>query len=131
MLTFSRELYISQSYDLKELSIASKTHSITNFQSPTVFTQLPDNKSRGVIHLGCINHKSIKYIEEISKYPKYLSSWLNIHPNQYIAGCQIIKHFTEATARKALLIAQMQSGKTGTAKYVVHHIKHCSHNLRN
>jgi hypothetical protein len=49
-----------------------------------------------------------------------LNKW-NIYENQIIAGKRIIKNF-EHGINYCILIAQMQSGKTGTAKYVAHNM---------
>jgi len=47
---------------------------------------------------------------------------LNIHENQCSAGKEIIKHFETGISKHVILVAQMQSGKTGTAKYVVYNL---------
>lgn len=54
--------------------------------------------------------------------PQTLQTTLNIHQNQYTAGNQIIESF-RSVSRQVILVAQMQSGKTGTAKYVAHSLR--------
>jgi len=44
---------------------------------------------------------------------------LNVHANQIRAGRAIVEYY-DAGIDRVILIAQMQSGKTGTAKYVTH-----------
>lgn len=48
-----------------------------------------------------------------------IAAALNIHQNQCTAGDEIIEAFQTAS-RQVILVAQMQSGKTGTAKYVAY-----------
>jgi hypothetical protein len=52
------------------------------------------------------------------KYPKYLLSWLNVHENQYLAGRDVIEYY-QSGIKDVILVAQMQSGKTGTASIVL------------
>lgn len=78
--------------------------------------------------LSAISH--IKYIHSYAFYtepiyPQYLQGWLNVYLNQYDAGKQICTKF-RGGIRNVILAAQMQSGKTGVAKYVVHNMSHCS-----
>ena len=44
---------------------------------------------------------------------------LNIHENQYLAGCEIISYLKK-NYHNVILTAQMQSGKTGVAKYITY-----------
>ena len=48
-----------------------------------------------------------------------METWLNVHPNQYNAGIEIIEYF-QVGINRVVLMAEMQSGKTGTTRYVVH-----------
>jgi hypothetical protein len=54
-----------------------------------------------------------------------MKSWLNVHSNQYDAGADIVDYFYEGI-NNVLLLAEMQSGKTGTSRYVVHALEHLS-----
>ena len=57
------------------------------------------------------------------KYTPYMKSWLNVHPNQYDAGVEILDYYYDGI-NNVLLLAEMQSGKTGTCRYVVHALEH-------
>lgn len=59
------------------------------------------------------------------QYTDYLLRWLNVHENQYTAGLQILDCYSVGM-RKVILSAEMQSGKTGTVRYVAHQLLHCS-----
>lgn len=67
--------------------------------------------------------KYFNYTEPV--YCEYMKTWLNVHPNQYTAGCEIIDCFTNGI-NNVLLLAEMQSGKTGCTRYVVHALQHLS-----
>ena len=58
----------------------------------------------------------------------YLLKKWNIHENQMKAGQKIIHKYTQGI-NYCILIAQMQSGKTGTAKYVTYYLLHSHHKL--
>jgi len=58
-------------------------------------------------------------------YSKHIKKWLNVHPNQYQAAKEIMDCFFYGI-NKVILTAEMQSGKTGTARYVVHSLLHHS-----
>ncbi len=59
------------------------------------------------------------------KYYDYLQRWLNIYPNQYEAAMDVLNHY-DVGMRHVILTAEMQSGKTGTVRYVAHNMLHCS-----
>lgn len=61
--------------------------------------------------------------------PSFLLSQYNIHDNQARAGRQIVKCYLHAISRKVVLVAQMQSGKTGTAKFVTHYLLNCQQDV--
>jgi hypothetical protein len=48
-----------------------------------------------------------------------------VHPNQYDAGMDILNHY-DVGMRNVILTAEMQSGKTGTVRYIAHNMLHCS-----
>mgnify|MGYP003384010058 CR=1 FL=1 len=67
-----------------------------------------------------------KYCEYTEpSYPQYLKTWLNVYPNQYSAGIEILE-FYHLGVNSVVLTAEMQSGKTGTIRYVVHALQHLS-----
>lgn len=74
-----------------------------------------------------IPYTKLKHYFEYTEpqYVPYLKSWLNVHPNQYDAGVEIVDYFLDGT-RTVVLLAEMQSGKTGATRYVVHVLKHLS-----
>lgn len=76
-----------------------------------------------VIPYSCLKRYGFQYWEPT--YPRYLSPWLNVHENQYLAGRDIIEHY-QSGIKDVILVAQMQSGKTGTARYVTHAMLHCT-----
>lgn len=57
------------------------------------------------------------------QYQDYMRNWLNVHSNQYEAGVDIVDYFHEGI-NNVILLAEMQSGKTGTTRYVVHALEH-------
>jgi hypothetical protein len=57
------------------------------------------------------------------KYVGYMETWLNVHENQYHTGTEIVDYFMEGI-NNVILMAEMQSGKTGTTRYVVHALQH-------
>lgn len=59
------------------------------------------------------------------QYMPWMKQRLNIHENQYYAARDIIEYF-ECGCNNVILAAEMQSGKTGTVRYVVHHLLHTS-----
>jgi hypothetical protein len=68
-----------------------------------------------------IPYTKLKQYYEYSEpqYMDYMSDWLNVHFNQYKAGVEIVDYYHEGI-RDVILMAEMQSGKTGTSRYVVH-----------
>lgn len=86
------------------------------------FTWNPSEKHIQVTALTEIR-KHFNYTEPV--YTKYLKSWLNVHPNQYQAGCEILDLFWVGV-NSVILTAEMQSGKTGTVRYVAHALLHLS-----
>ena len=70
-------------------------------------------------HITSINRlrKYFTYTEPL--YTRHIKKWLNVHPNQYQAGTEIIDCF-HCGINNVILTAEMQSGKTGTARYIVH-----------
>ena len=58
-------------------------------------------------------------------YCSYMESWLNVHENQYHAGLEIVEYF-QVGINRVVLMAEMQSGKTGTTRYVVHVLQRLS-----
>lgn len=58
-------------------------------------------------------------------YVPYMNSWLSVHENQYDAGSEIVDHYYEGFT-DVILMAEMQSGKTGTCRYVVHALQNLS-----
>lgn len=65
--------------------------------------------------------KYFDYTEPV--YNQYMEYWLNVHQNQYQAGVEIIDYFQDGI-NDVILMAEMQSGKTGTTRYVVHVLQH-------
>lgn len=103
---------------------------ISGYNHPIIYTKSITDGKIGFFHLKSIaKNPAITYSENQKNFPKYLLNWFNIHENQFEAGQEIVRHFFTGTSRYVILIAQMQSGKTGTAKYVVHCLTHCSGNL--
>jgi hypothetical protein len=95
---------------------------ITPGKEPVMEFISPDGVSA---HVGYSAINSIDYLSYGEPtYPPYLLGWLNIHENQYRAGREIVEYH-DAGIRNVILVAQMQSGKTGTARYIVHHYLHC------
>ncbi len=62
--------------------------------------------------------------------PKYVQKLHNIHDNQYQAAMQILRYF-ESGIHEVVLTAQMQSGKTGVAKYLVHFFRETYQEIMN
>lgn len=56
------------------------------------------------------------------KLPKFVYDRYNLHRNQYTTAIQVLRYF-ESGIHDVILTAQMQSGKTGVAKYLVHFFK--------
>lgn len=81
----------------------------------------PDGKKRFIPYTKLRHYYN--YTEP--EYQNYMKSWLNVHSNQYEAGVDIIDYFYEGISN-VLLLAEMQSGKTGTSRYVVHALEHLS-----
>jgi hypothetical protein len=65
--------------------------------------------------------KHFEYTEPM--YQNYMRDWMNVYSNQYDAGEDIVDYFYEGI-NNVLLLAEMQSGKTGTSRYVVHALEH-------
>lgn len=59
------------------------------------------------------------------QYSPWMEKWLNIYPNQYRAANQVVDCLTNGF-QKVILTAEMQSGKTGTVRYIVHSLLHLS-----
>ena len=78
------------------------------------------------IRITAVQKHGASYTEDGCNFPAYLEKWLNIHDNQWRAGCQIIDNYL-AGINYVILIAQMQSGKTGTAKWLAHAVAHCTY----
>lgn len=72
--------------------------------------------------LNCIR-QVLTYTEP--KYMPWMDHYLNVHENQYLAAKEVID-FYECGCRDVILAAEMQSGKTGTVRYLVHHMLHVS-----
>lgn len=62
------------------------------------------------------------------KYMPWMEHYLNIHENQYNAAKEIIDYY-ECGCRDVILAAEMQSGKSGTIRYLIHHMLHVSANV--
>jgi hypothetical protein len=58
-------------------------------------------------------------------YSSHIKKWLNVHPNQYQAAKEVVEYFL-CGINNVILTAEMQSGKSGTARYVVHSLLHHS-----
>lgn len=58
-------------------------------------------------------------------YVPYMDTWLSVHENQYNAGTEIVDYYYEGF-HDVILMAEMQSGKTGTCRYVVHALQNLS-----
>jgi len=119
-----RVIHVGESHIEHEQSF-----NITNRTGPCISYIDPETNKTGIILLRAVNKKKFVYNEILRHYPVYLKKWLNIHENQYRAGQEIINKYLKGTSRYVILVAQMQSGKTGTAKYVVHYLRHCHHKL--
>lgn len=72
-----------------------------------------------------IIRKVLTYTEP--KYMPWMNTYLNIHQNQYDAAKEIIDYFA-AGCYDVILAAEMQSGKSGTIRYLIHHLLHVSGN---
>lgn len=67
-----------------------------------------------------------KYFEYVEPdYQSYMNTWLNIHPNQYRAAREVVDYYQHGI-KNVILTAEMQSGKTGVARYVTHSLLHLS-----
>ena len=67
------------------------------------------------------NTKRARTKTKIHRKTDYLLDKYNIHDNQKKAGEEIIDNYNY-NIRYCILVAQMQSGKTGTAKYLVYYL---------
>jgi len=67
--------------------------------------------------------KHMTYTEPV--YMSWMKNCLNVHENQYNAA-QDIMEFFECGCNDVILAAEMQSGKTGTVRYIVHNLLHVS-----
>lgn len=122
-LSFSDKIMLAES--ISGPFIEGTHFNISHYKHPVVYTKSIDGRI-GFYHLHNIAKSKTVIYDEKTGFPQYLLNWYNIHDNQFLAGQEIVKHFTTGTSRYIILIAQMQSGKTGTAKYVVHYFIHCS-----
>ncbi len=73
-------------------------------------------------------NKKIKIIGNPKSNPTYLLRRWNIHDNQVIAAKKILFNYSKGL-NYCILVAQMQSGKTGTAKYICYYLQHDKHEL--
>ena len=87
------------------------------------FNKIPMLKHDGKIIPYTKLKKYFNYTEP--HYYNYMSTWLNVHENQYNAGVEIIDYF-HVGINRVILMAEMQSGKTGTTRYVVHSLQRLS-----
>jgi len=60
-------------------------------------------------------------------YMSWMKEYLNIYENQYLAARDIIEYY-ECGCNEVILAAEMQSGKTGTVRYLIHYLLHISGN---
>lgn len=72
-----------------------------------------------------VPYTSLKHYKQYTEpcYKDYMQQWLNVFPNQYQAGMEILETFQDGI-NNVVLLAEMQSGKTGTSRYVVHALQH-------
>lgn len=112
----------------KQYLVADGRVNIVNNKTTTYYFNRENSTKSFIVSLKNLSSKDFQLEEKIDKYPQYLQLWLNIHENQYQAAHRVIQNYLEGN-RYCMLIAQMQSGKTGTAKYVTHYLLHCMHDL--
>lgn len=99
---------------------------LPNHEPVLIFHRIDGEKLHdkpSVIPYSYLKRTGFQYWEP--SFPKYLTTWLNVHENQYNAGRDIIEHY-QSGIKDVILVAQMQSGKTGTARYVTHALLHCT-----
>ena len=92
---------------------------------PEIHWKLEDSKTTRITPFPKL-YRHFRYNEPV--FNNYLTRWLNVHSNQFKAGMEIIDHF-ECGINNVILMAEMQSGKTGTVRYVAHWLLHCHHSL--
>ncbi len=87
----------------------------TGNRIPTLSWIDDDNKT----HITSISklRQYFTYIEP--EYTTHIRKWLNVHANQFAAATEVLDYFKSGIIN-VILTAEMQSGKTGTARYIVH-----------
>ncbi len=83
------------------------------------------NEDKSTLKLTAITglRRYFNYTEP--SYSQHIKKWLNVHPNQYQAAKEVVEYFL-CGINNVILTAEMQSGKSGTARYVVHSLLHHS-----
>ena len=76
-------------------------------------------------HITSINRlRNYFHYTEI-EYTPHIKHWLNVYINQFKAAQEILECY-QYGINSVILTAEMQSGKSGTARYVVHSLLHHS-----
>jgi hypothetical protein len=76
-------------------------------------------------HVTSLPHLRTFFTYSEPTYARHIKKWLNVHPNQFMAAKEVIDCYLHGI-KNVILTAEMQSGKTGTARYVVHALQHHS-----
>jgi hypothetical protein len=66
------------------------------------------------------------YLED--KYYPWMKTFLNVYENQYKAAIEILDYYL-CGCQSVILAAQMQSGKTGVVRYLIHNILRTSNSF--
>jgi hypothetical protein len=89
---------------------------------PTItWTNKEDNRT----HITSISKLRQYFTYTEPEFTKHIRKWLNVHPNQFAAATEVLDYFKNGVSN-VILTAEMQSGKTGTARYIVHSLLHLS-----
>lgn len=71
----------------------------------------------GEMKLRDLDKNIFRYSEP--QYEKWMEKWLHVYENQYTCANEIIEYI-DCGFKKIILAAEMQSGKTGTVRYLSH-----------
>ena len=101
-------------FDLSEL-YDSETK-LTPSKTPVLTWSDSSNQKK---HLTTYNNLKRWFHYNEPEYSKYINICLNVFKNQYESAREILENYSHGI-RNVILTAEMQSGKTGTARYVTH-----------
>lgn len=69
------------------------------------------------------------FVIDEPEFKPYITEYINVHENQYNTANEVLTYF-EHGVRSVIITAEMQSGKTGTVRYVVYSLQYLTHGCR-